>query len=239
MNDSFEKSIDLFESRNKNFKVLHGGDGTLVSEWRNNRKKCLLPIRNYGMCEKHLRMYDDFLNCRGNIEFKQFLFPTIKLDLFDIDSFDTEALSEIVFMNRDITQCMRINLYINGKTANENVICSGLIFATKLGSTGYFKSVARTIFKDGIGIAFVSPTYSIPNIIVSNADDIAFEFVRSTDVCISCDKMKCEKHIVKDDVFLVKSASNNIPIFGYDHFMCEECRRNRNSTIVNDSYMIG
>ena len=238
MNDLFEKSIDLFESRNKNFKVLHGGDGTLVSEWRNNRKKCLLPIRNYGMCEKHAKLYDDFLNCRGNIELRQFLFPTIKLDLFN-NSIDTEALSEIVFMNKDITQCMRINLYINGKTANENVICSGLIFATKLGSTGYFKSVARTIFRDGIGIAFISPTYSIPNIIVSNVDDISVEFVRSTDVCISCDKMKYERHMDKEDVFLVNSASNNIPIFGYDHFMCEECRRNRNSTIVNDSYMIG
>lgn len=190
------------------------------------------------MCEKHAKMYDDFLNCRGNIELKQFLFPTIKLDLFN-NSIDTEALSEIVFMNKDITQCMRIHLHINGKIANENVICSGLIFATKLGSTGYFKSVARTIFRDGIGIAFVSPTYSIPNIIVSNADNIAVEFVRSTDVCISCDKMKYERHMAKDDMFLVNSASNNIPIFGYDHFMCEECRRNRNSTIVNDSYMIG
>lgn len=239
MNDSFEKLINLFESKNKNFKILHGGDGILVSEWRNNRKKCLLPIRNYGMCEKHAKMYDDFLNCRGNIELKQFLFPTIQIDGIGLIREEKDAMSEIVVMNEDITQCMRFNLYVNGKMANENVLCSGVIFATKLGSTGFFKSVARTIFRDGIGIAFIAPTYSIPNLIVSSTDDIEVEFVRSTGTLIACDKLENCTIFSKGDRFKINSSCNNISIFGYDHFMCEECRRNRNSTIVNDSYMIG
>lgn len=236
--DFDEKLIHVFEAKNRNFKVLCGGDGALISEWRNNRNKSLLPIRNYGMCDKHAKLYDDFFNCRGNTTLKQFLFQTIQIDGVGFNRPETDAMSEIVVMNSDITQCMRINLYVNGKTANENVLCSGIIFATKLGSTGFFKSVARTIFRDGIGIAFISPTYSIPNLIVSSMDDIEVEFIRSTGTSIVCDKLENGKNFNKGDRFKISSTSNNVSIFGYDHFMCETCRRNRNSTIVNDSYML-
>lgn len=233
------EQISRFEAKSRNFKVLNGGDGTLVSEWRNHRKKALLPLRNYGMCERHVEEYSKIFDGVSNKWVKQFLYPTIGIYGNDrMKGLDTEALAEILFMNRDITQCMRTNVYINRKLANANVLSSGILLATKLGSTGYFKSIARTIFREGIGLAFVSPTYSIPNIVLNQSDKVRIEFVRNTTVDVACDKLKYSFDVKKGETFDLMGTGNNVSVFGYDMFMCEECRRNRNSTTVNDSYMV-
>ena len=100
-----------------------------------------------------------------NLSVKQFLFPVLRGSFKDkgLDNY-LDALSEFTAVNADQTAALRFNIKINGKPIVENVIANGVIFATKLGSTGYFKSVARTIFTQGIGVGFIDPTYSVPNL---------------------------------------------------------------------------
>ena len=195
------EDIARFEAANKNVVVLYGGDGTLVGEWRKHyaRKggKCLLPVRNYSLCQKHLEFYTKFFTAREdseeNLSVKQFLFPLLRGSFKDkgLDNY-LDALSELTVVNADQTAALRFNIKVNGKPIVENAIANGVIFATKLGSTGYFKSVARTIFTQGNGVGFINPTYSVPNIVVSSADKIQFELIRRAKLVLTADKLKQE-----------------------------------------------
>ena len=244
---TLKEAIDKFSARAKDIVVLYGGDGTLVGEWRKFRKrkggKWPLPVRNYGLCQKHLEFYTKFFNAsedsEENLSLKQFLFPVLRSSFKDksLDNY-LDALSELTIVNADQTAALRFNIKLNGKPIVENVIANGVILATKLGSTGYFKSVARTIFTQGIGVGFICPTYSVPNIVVDVADKIQFELVRRAKLVVTADKLKQEVDAEAGWILEAVDACYNIPILGYDHFMCPECRKNRNSTLVNDNYCV-
>jgi len=252
MEDSLETLIEKFNTREKSAVALFGGDGTLVGEWRKHhvRKggKALLPVRNYGLCPKHLEFYIKFFSCKESAEgeeasdlsVKQFLFPVLRGEFKNqgLDNY-LDALSELTVTSADPTQAVRFTVRINGKPVVENSIANGVIFATRLGSTGYFKSVARTIFIEGVGIGFICPTYSLPNIVARPQDRIEFELLRKAPLVLTADKLKQEiPDAVAGFKLIASSACDNVSVLGYDHFMCPECRKNRNSTLVNDSYCI-
>jgi len=63
------------------------------------------------------------------------------------------ALNDVVVKNANPRHAVRFN--VNGLgTAYTNLIGDGLVVATTLGSTGYFKSITKRIFNKGIGVAF-------------------------------------------------------------------------------------
>lgn len=246
--NQLKAALDAFSAKNTDLAVLYGGDGTLVDEWRNFRSrkggKPILPVRNYGLCEKHLELYTKLFNATEDTEdnrlsVKQFLFPVLRGEFKDIglDNY-LDALSELTIVGADQTSALRFNIKVNGKAIVENVIANGVILATKLGSTGYFKSVARTIFTEGVGVGFICPTYSVPNIVVGAASRIRFELVRRAKLVVTADKLKQEVDAEAGWTLDAMDACSNVSILGYDHFMCPECRKNRNSTLVNDNYYV-
>lgn len=247
MDDRIKEALDKFATQSKDIAILYGGDGTLVGEWRKHRTrkggKCLLPVRNYGLCQKHIEFYTKFFNASEDSEedlnLKQFLFPVLRGEFKDrgLNNY-LDALSELTIVGKDPTSALRFNIYVNGKPIVENVIANGVIFATKLGSTGYFKSVARTIFTEGIGVGFICPTYSVPNVVIGQADKVKFELARKAKLAVTADKLTQEVDAEAGWVLEAMSACDNVSILGYDHFMCPECRKNRNSTLVNDNYCI-
>lgn len=251
MDDRIKEALDKFAAQNKDIAILYGGDGTLVGEWRkfHTRKggKPILPVRNYGLCQKHQDFYMKFFTTKDDedsgeeedISVKQFLFPVLRGEFKDkgLDNY-LDALSELTIVNADQTAALRFNIKVNGKPIVENVIANGVILATKLGSTGYFKSVARTIFTQGIGVGFICPTYSVPNIVAAPADKVQFELARKATLVVTADKLKQEVEAEVGWTLEAVDACDNVSVLGYDHFMCPECRKNRNSTLVNDNYCI-
>lgn len=246
--NDFQEALASFRAKSsKTLEILYGGDGALVGGWREVRSrkgaKGILPVRNYGLCPKHEDFYLRLFQCRDDedLSLKQFLFPVLRGEFRDpekkMDCY-LDALAELTVVGSDPTSALRFNILVNGNPVVENVIANGAIFATKLGSTGYFKSVARTIFTSGIGVGFICPTYSVPNIVVSSTDKIEFELARDAEIVVSGDKLVQKINAEAGWKLAAASAAENIAVFGYDHFMCPECRKNRNSTVVNDNYCI-
>ena len=237
---NIEDSIKAFEKTNKNCVIAYGGDGTLLEVARANEfKKAVFPIRNYGLCDEHAQLFDELLGkakiCR---EFKQTIHPLLEVRFTGKSDV---AAAEVTVKNKDITSCMRFDVIVNDKLYMENVICDGVIFATSLGSHGYFKSVTRTIFKgyDTIGIGFIAPTYSINNLVLELTDKISIRARRDTNIIITADKNIYSDSFFKvdDEITITNYAQQNLSLFGYDLFCCPRCRKNRNSTVINDQYL--
>jgi len=236
---NIEKAILDFEKTNKNCVIAYGGDGTLLDIARKNEfKKAVFPIRNYGLCDEHKNIFDELVgNTNSCRNFKQTIHPLLNVTF---DGFSTNALAEITLKNADVTSCMRLNLLVNDKLYMENVICDGVIFATTLGSHGYFKSVTRTIFSgDNIGVGFICPTYGINNLVLNLADKITVKISRDTSIIMTADKCTFNPFAANKDykIEISRDSKINQSLFGYDVFCCPKCRRNRNSTIINDQYL--
>ena len=226
--------IKLFESQHKNMAISYGGDGTLLKTFHENPDKCIIPIRDYGRCENHKNLLNEIIGVSTS-ELKY----SLKQKLGDLIECDNEkAMSEIQVISADPTQCLRFNVSINNKKFMENVIANGIILSTTIGATGYFKSVARTIFREGYGLGFICPTYGINNVVLKRTDKVDIEFIRSGKAHICWDNLIKEIDIEEGMKKNFRLAHEHISIFGYDIFMCQECRNNRNSTNVNDKYVV-
>jgi len=247
--ESLESIADLaakFQAENPSVIVALGGDGTLAGKWRelegkSGKRKLLLPVRNYGMCPEHEELYRKLLRGDdGAPDLKMHLMPVVEArrEAACGAMASDRALAEVTLVSADPTQAIRFNVKIDGHLAAESVIANGVIVATKLGSTGYFKSVARTIFTEGLGIGYICPTYSVPNIVTGMASKVEIELLRKAPVTLTADKIKHDIKAWEGFKLEVSSASESVPVLGYSHFMCPECRRGRNSTIVNDSYFV-
>lgn len=227
-----KQKITEFEKRT-NFAVSYGGDGELLRTFHRNPKKSIIPVRNYGMCVNHAGLLDDLLNgtklCRTDFKYYQG-------DLIEHE--DHTALAEIQMTSADPTCCLRFDVYVNDHIYMENVIANGFILATRLGATGYFKSVTRTLFRDGIGLGFICPTYGINNMVLKTTDTVDVVFRRDCEAYLCFDHLKFLRSIKRDDKKTFRLSADHASLFGYDLFMCPECRKGRNSTVVNDQYCI-
>lgn len=238
MKESYQiiEKIKLFESQHKNIVISYGGDGTLLKTFHENPNKCIIPIRDYGRCEKHENLLNEVIDIKRNkSDFKN----EFRLKLGDLIECDgIEAMSEIQITSSNPTQCLRMNVSVNSKRFMDNVIASGIILSTPIGATGYFKSVSRTIFRDGFGLGFICPTYGINNIVLKPTDWVDIEFIRSGKAHICWDNVIKDIDIEEGMKKTFRLSCSHVSLLGYDMFMCQDCRNNRNSTNINDKYVV-
>ena len=202
--------------------ISYGGDGTLLDAFQKFPNKTILPIRNYDRCAIHNDDFNFFDTNYVNIK------PIIDLKFNDKNLF---GISEMVIRNANVSKAIRFNLKINDKIYAENIIGDGIICATSLGASGYFKSITNTIFNDGIGIGFINNTQGMSNLIIDNKSIIEIELIRgNAQLCLD----HTEEKLFEKEKVLFKYSSLGIRLANYKNvFMCPECRNKRYFVYVN------
>lgn len=221
--------------------IAYGGDGTLIDCFYDIHKNLsvvktpILPIRNYGLCDKHNNLnYVNDCKMLNHSEHDVLIGTSPSITGYN------RALAEITIRNKNMTQAIRFNVYINNKLYANNVIGDGIIICTVLGGTGYFRSVSNTIFKSGIGVGFINTTQHISNLIISNSDIISIEMVRGI-ADIAFDKYTSDQTILQEkEIINIQRDTLLSPqiLIGYDIFMCQQCRNIRHSAYVNDTFNV-
>ena len=245
MDQKDKELLDKFASSKsaKQFSIAYGGDGTLLKVAANvGDKKGIIPVRDYARCKAH----EDILECICNENDSSVLKHGLKYSKHNylnayVNGYklSNNAIAEIVVKNTDPTEAMRFSVFVNSKAYMNQCIADGFIFASSLGSHGYFKSISRTIFIDpnNVGLAFLSPTYGICNLVARSIDKIKIVFERSTVATVSFDKKFTQMSFDKGFELELEQSCNGVALYGYDIFCCPECRKLRNSTTVNDQWL--
>lgn len=159
-----KSQIALFEKQHPHYAVAYGGDGTVLEcVEKNGGKKAVFPFRNYALCSKHSHRLEDFLSGKdGQCSLKQTqcFYMQYSLDTCAKDCKTSDrGIAEVVMKSANATEAMRFNVHVNDKLALVNVVADGIVIASRYGSTGYFKSLTRTMFtSDSIGVAFIAPS---------------------------------------------------------------------------------
>lgn len=231
----------------KQFAIAYGGDGELLRVVSQNGNKVgIIPIRDYGRCKEHESILTELLdNNASKLSLKQSRHSFIDYALNGKSQIFLNQriapVSEVVWKSSNPTCAMRFSVHVNGKLCMKQCIADGVIFATALGSHGYFKSVARTVFNDNnsCGLGFIAPTYGLCNLVLKSTDKVKVVLERDTSTFFSGDK--CFKYIEDSkagDELDLQLSTDCVALYGYDIFCCSECRKLRNSTLVNDQYAI-
>ena len=238
----FAEKIRRFAAANPDVFPVYGGDGSLLEAWRRTDRKgrTLFPIRNYGLCRAHEALYSEILDGKRPLSG----LPTCELDAVrmsipgDAEFDPVEALSEIQFRTAVPTGALRFDLSVNGQAVYDNVIADGVICAAaKVGASGYWSSVTRTIFKEGFGVGFLSPTVGVGNLVLSAGDSVEIRLRREVSAMTCWDLSHEMWDYPEGTTIRFESAGLVGKCVGYVDFHCAECRKLRHGTTVVAQYL--
>jgi NAD+ kinase len=191
----FGEDIEFYNPKIKgkkpDFAICIGGDGTLFYAERKLPEVPKIFIKWKGDLEKIRfdRLVEKILNKEYNI-----------LQIPKIAAFLDKNKKNIKIGINDINihykppYALRFSIKINSKV-KKNVIGDGIVVATPYGSSGYFKSITRKVFKEGIGIAFNNPTERIEPIFIN-------EFFKKD--------LKVKVYVLRGNGFLTADNDSNI-----------------------------
>lgn len=159
--------------------ICYGGDGTLLYGEREypgipkilirNSKVCFLCVGGGDMSILQSVLDDDY-----------FVKEYTKLEAIAHNQHLT-ALSEVVIGHKRINTALRFTASWHN-TSTDEIIADGCIVSTPIGSTGYFNSITRTSFEQGIGIAFNNPVNETPHHIVDDSTEVEVTITRGPGV---------------------------------------------------------
>ena len=117
------------------------------------------------------------------------------------------AVNDIVIRNYLPIYALRFSLEVNNKIVEQELIGDGLIISTAFGSTAYFYSVAKEVFKEGIGIAFMNLHNKENSPLILNENVIIKIKILRGDGVLACDNNP-EIIMLKegDEIIIKKSA---------------------------------
>lgn len=151
--------------------ISFGGDGTLLASEREFPGIPKLPIRNSQVCIKCVN-HDDKVVLEKLLNGKLKLQEHQKLQTTFLYK-DFYALNDFVIRNSNPVHTIRFKV-----NKDKLLIGDGIVIATPFGSSGYFQSITRTVFKNGFGVAFNNTTEEMPPLILKEKDLINFQLIR-------------------------------------------------------------
>ena len=230
--------LEEFCEKHPEIMVSYGGDGAILSVWREavRKGKTIYPVRNYGRCEKHM---DPFASVNLDAVRQNRIVVCEHVVRSSGLSYKYDALSEIQVKSSDITSALRMDIYVDGTKFCENVIADGVICSTPFGATGYFSSVARTLFTNGLGFAFIAPTIGVNNLIMPFGHKIEISPRRDAEIVIAADKTTHYTILSLTDgdrMLFYVDPNKSVEFTGLDVFHCPDCRARRHGTTVVNQY---
>mgnify|MGYP002629018995 CR=1 FL=1 len=170
-----EKGL-VYDSKNPDFIISLGGDGTFLVAERKFPGIPKMLIRHSKICNKCLnKNKENLLDLIKNNKFK--ITEHSKIE-GKVKNKKFIAINDIVVRNKFANKALRFEISIDGKKLKEEIIGDGIVVSTVFGSTGYFKSITRKTFKKGIGLVFNNSMKYLKPLILKDKQKIKLTVTR-------------------------------------------------------------
>lgn len=195
--------------------LSYGGDGTLLSAERKYPGIPKLPIREvskYTKCASH----------KENVLLSLLLENKLSLKKYEkiettIENQVVLALNDFVIRNKEAVHAIRF------ETQGKYLIGDGIVIATPLGSTGYFKSITQTTFSKGFRVAFNNTTEKVDPIILGPSDKVYFKLIRGHGG-LTYDNSHNQYTIKEDTQIIFKQSLQKARIYIAESLRCLNCK---------------
>jgi NAD+ kinase len=158
------------------FVITVGGDGTFLEAERSLPGIPKLLVRDSLVCfrchdEPLDKMLDMIQSGRGCIQ------TLMKLEAIHGNG-QIQAVNDIVLRNKHPVRALRFKLSVDGEAVDDNVVGDGIVAATPFGATGYYRSVTRSTFQRGFGLAFNNATEPRSPLLLPDSAELTIEITR-------------------------------------------------------------
>ncbi|MEA4861924.1 MAG: hypothetical protein AB7F40_08460 [Victivallaceae bacterium] len=207
--------------------VAHGGDGTLLLAEQEFPALPKLPLRDAGtapLCAEHSydKQLTQFVNGHREITLLPKLRGETKNDYL-------LGINDVFIHNADRVGALRYRVWIDGELYANEIVGDGVGVSTVHGSTAYYRSITRSVFKVGMGLAFSNSTAEIDHLVVKDTSIIEVEIVRGPGLLVA-DNSPHTISLDKDDRVRIFRSGEYATIYNLDAFMCPCCRLLRHPT---------
>ena len=177
-----DRGLDVVEE-NPDLVLTYGGDGLLLGSERAWPGVPKLPLRNsrHGKkCEP--RQVEEALDrlLAGQLRFTQFL----KLHAEALGETQV-GLNDVTVHNSRPTSSVRCDVWIDDVEYGREIVGDGVVVATPFGSTAYYRSITRGIFRLGIGLAFNNSTEQVDHMVLPEESIIRIRIARGPAVVVA------------------------------------------------------
>lgn len=162
--------------------VAFGGDGTLMRAEASAPGIPKLLIRNSDLAKLAAQRSNDEI-LEAFFKGAYHIVERMKLSVSVDGEVRADALNDVVVHNENPRHAIRYAIRVNGASLYERVIGDGIVCATPLGSTGYYRSITDSYFETGIGLAFNNSTEQTDHIVLKEDSRIELEVLRGPGFC--------------------------------------------------------
>ncbi len=186
--------------------ISFGGDGTLMKAEYLHPGIPKLYLRNsrIGKLGHQTKENKDILEhiVKGEYSVEE----TMKLEA-RVNGKILTGLNDIVIHNENPRNGIRYTVDIDGVPLRGEIIGDGVVFATPLGSTGYYRSITDSSFEVGIGVAFNNSTEQSDHMVIRDSRKIKITITRGPALCYADNQQESIKLSEGECVEVVKSEN--------------------------------
>ena len=181
--------------------LTYGGDGLLLHSEREWPGVPKLPIRNSRRGKKcEPRTVQEALErlARGDLVAVR----QVKVQAEVRDEIRV-GLNDIIVHNSRPTSTVRCRVHIDGEPFGAEIVGDGVVVATTFGSTAYYRSITRSIFRVGIGLAFNNSTEPVDHIVLPETAEIRVLITRGPGI-VAADNDPCPIPLDEGDEVVIR-----------------------------------
>ena len=213
------------EECSENFEavVCHGGDGALLGAEREYPGVLKFPIRDAATaptCPKH------------GIRERLRAFAAGELSCVHLPKLEgvwekvrVTGINDVFLHNIIDCGALRFGVRIDGELYAREILGDGVGLATVHGSTAYYRSITRSVFRTGVGLAFSNATAEISHIVLPESSKVEITVLRGPGLLIADNSPVTT--IPAGASVRFSLTEEKAAICGLADFMCPECRRLR------------
>ena len=204
--------------------IAHGGDGSLLQACRQYRDLPILAIRDTihsRLCGKHTQ--EELLKRFVSGEMNPRRMPLVSGKVRETVLY---GLNDVFVHNSQRGNALRYSVKISGKPYAYGVIGDAVGLSSVHGATAYYRSITRSIFRVGLGLAFSNSTELVNHLVVPEDSVIAVEILRGPGVLIA-DNAAESVPVDSGETVILRQSDKSVLLYGLEEFMCPICRELR------------
>lgn len=136
------------------------------------------------------------------------------------------GINDLFLHNSNRRSSVRYQVRIDGEIYADEVRGDGVCFASVHGSSAYYRSITRGMFRTGLGLAFSNSIVDVDHLVLEESSVVELTVIRGPGVVIA-DNAPGELIVNAGETVEFRQSDETVTILGLDGFMCSKCRKLR------------